>query len=312
MASPRRIVIPLPFALRSTNAWLFPGQTPALVDSGIGTPEGRAALMEGLAENGVAPGSLRLFVTHGHIDHAGNASILHRDHGVKLAAPRVEAPFIETFRRDAVKRADAFAKAMATHGAPPEAIEASRRRSTHIDTWLDDSPIEGDLADRQRLVLGDTDATAHITPGHTPGSTVFLTADNDLLSGDTLLEHITSNAIELLERDRGRYHQYLQTLDGLRRFVGCRALPGHHDPFDITDALLENHLEKHKARSRRILADLDRPKTAWQLLYDVLPHLAKDQEFLGMCEVVGHLHHLEIEGKAGELETDGVRRFVRL
>ena len=309
---PTRIVVPLPLALRSANAWLFPGRQPALVDCGVGTAEGHAALVAGLREADVDPKRLRLFVTHGHIDHAGNAAALRREHGVELAAPRVEAPFLETFRQDAVRRAAAFSRALVRHGAPPDAVTHSKERAAHMDGWMEDVPIGRELVDGEKLVLGDTDVVAHITPGHTPGSTVFLTADNDLLTGDTLLEHITSNAIELLERDKGRYARYLRTLDGLRRFVGARALPGHHDPFPLTDALLDDHLAKHEKRGRRVLEHLDRPKTAWQLLYEVLPHLAHDQQFLGMCEVVGHLHKLELDGKVRMDEgPDGVRRFSR-
>jgi glyoxylase-like metal-dependent hydrolase (beta-lactamase superfamily II) len=310
--SPLRIVVPLPLALRSANAWLFPGREPALIDSGAGTAEGHAVLMAGIREAGVDPGRLRLFVTHGHIDHAGNAAALRREHGVRLAAPPEEAPFLETFRRDAARRADAFSRALARHGAPADAIEAARGRAAHMDSWMEDVPIAQPLHDGDRLLLGDTAATAHLAPGHTPGSTVFLTSDNDLLSGDTLLEHITSNAIELLERDKGRYAQYLRTLDGLRRFVGCHVLPGHHDPFRLTDALLDSHLEKHGRRSAKVLAALDAPRPAWDLLPRVLPHLAHDQVFLGMCEVVGHLHRLELEGKVRmTVGEDGVRRFAK-
>ena len=310
-ASPVRIVVPLPLALKSANAWLFPGSQPALVDCGVGTTEGHTALMAGLREARVDPSRLRLFVTHGHIDHAGNAAALRRDHGVELQAPPAESPFVETFRRDAARRSDAFARALVRHGAPPEAVAASRARAGHMDAWMEDVPIARPLRDGERLLLGDAQVTAHITPGHTPGSTVFLTEGNHLLSGDTLLEHITSNAIELVDRDKGRYAQYLRTLDGLRRFVGAQVLPGHHDPFPLTDALLDGHLEKHNRRTAKVLAALDAPRTAWELLPRVLPHLAHDQVFLGMCEMVGHLHLLELEGKVRVHESDGVRRFGR-
>ncbi|HUR25494.1 MAG TPA: MBL fold metallo-hydrolase [Candidatus Thermoplasmatota archaeon] len=310
-APPIRIVVPLPLALKSANAWLFPGARPALVDCGVGTAEGHATLLAGLRAAKVDPARLRLFVTHGHIDHAGNAAALRRDHGVELSAPPAEAPFVETFRRDAARRSDAFARALARHGAPPEAVAASRERAGHMDAWMEDVPIAKPLRDGERLVLGDVDVTAHVTPGHTPGSTVFLTAGNHLLSGDTLLEHITSNAIELVDRDKGRYAQYLRTLEGLRRFVGAHVLPGHHDPFPLTDTLLDSHLEKHHRRTAKVLAALDAPRTAWELLPRVLPHLAHDQVFLGMCEMVGHLHLLEIDAKVRVVEVDGVRRFSR-
>ncbi|HJQ93440.1 MAG TPA: MBL fold metallo-hydrolase, partial [Candidatus Thermoplasmatota archaeon] len=90
-AAPIRIVVPLPLALKSANAWLFPGGRPALVDCGVGTGEGHAALLAGLRDARVDPARLRLFVTHGHIDHAGNAAALRRDHGVELQAPPEES-----------------------------------------------------------------------------------------------------------------------------------------------------------------------------------------------------------------------------
>ncbi|MEA3144506.1 MAG: hypothetical protein QOG31_1830 [Thermoplasmata archaeon] len=311
MESVRRIEVPLPFALQSANCWLFPGDRPALVDCGIGTPEAYAALQAGLHAAGINPGRLRLLVTHGHVDHAGNAARLRREHGVRLSAPREEAPFIETFRRDSVSRNAAFMDALLHHGVPADVAQAIGGRSESIDLHLEDTPIEAPVRDGERLVLGSLEARVRLAPGHTPGSLLLETDGNHLVSGDTLLEHITSNAIELKDDDHGRYHQYLRTLDGLRRMVGCEVLPGHHAPFRLTDALLDSHAAKHQRRRDRVLAHLDAPRTAWELLPRVLPHLAHDQTFLGMCEVVGHLHALEIDGLARRRDQDGVRRFVR-
>ncbi len=310
-APPLRIELPVDLPLRSANAWLFPGDSPVLVDSGAGTDEAYTLLRRALWDSGANLNSLRLVVTHGHVDHAGNAARLRREFGTPLWCPQVEAPFVETFRRDAPRRLEAFSRALVSHGVPPDALERSRDRGRHLDTWMEDVPIGRALADGDRIVLGGTEARVRFTPGHTPGSLCIATEDNLVLTGDTLLEHITSNAVEILDRDRGRYHQYVKTLDGLRRFVGCEALPGHHAAFRITDGLLDGHQEKHHRRSERILAALDRPKTAWQVLQEVLPHLAHGQEFLGMCEVVGHLRHLEAEGKAKESEDGGVRRFAK-
>jgi glyoxylase-like metal-dependent hydrolase (beta-lactamase superfamily II) len=311
VATPQRIVVPLPFALQSANCWLFPGAQPALVDCGIGTPEAYAALAQGLHAAKVDPARLRLLVTHGHVDHAGNAARLRREHGVRLSAPREEAPFIETFRRDSVPRNAAFQQALLDHGVPGAVAHAIGGRSQTIDLHLEDTPIEAPVRDGDRLVLGDVEARVRLAPGHTPGSILLETEDDRLVSGDTLLEHITSNAIELKDDDRGRYRQYLRTLDGLRRHVGREVLPGHHEAFRLTDALLDGHLAKHARRRDRVLEHLDAPRTAWELLPRVLPHLAHDQTFLGMCEVVGHLNALELDGLARRRDQGGVRRFVR-
>jgi len=301
----RRVEVPLPFALRTANVYLFPGGEPAMVDCGIGTPECREAVLQELGREALRSPTIHL--THGHVDHAGNAAFLCRTVGAKLAAPPQEAPFVEDFRTHAPERNEAFAHAMRLHGVPPEAATAAKVRGETIDHWHEDCPIACPLQDGQHVRLGRLHARVVLTPGHTPGSTCYLTEDGHLLTGDTLLPRITSNAVELLDEDRGRFAQYLRTLDGLRRFLGVTALPGHGDPFTLTQGVLDTHLAKHEERSRRVLEALGQPRSAYQLLPRVFPRLAQDQLFLGMCEVVGHLHRLELDGKASWRLESGVR-----
>ncbi len=106
-APPLRIELPVDLPLRSANAWLFPGDSPVLVDSGAGTDEAYTLLRRALWDSGANLNSLRLVVTHGHVDHAGNAARLRREFGTPLWCPQVEAPFVETFRRDAPRRLEA-------------------------------------------------------------------------------------------------------------------------------------------------------------------------------------------------------------
>jgi len=57
------------------SAYLFDDEEPTLVDSG--SPSGAAALLEGLGDCGVDPGSLEnLVLSHVHVDHSGAASDL--------------------------------------------------------------------------------------------------------------------------------------------------------------------------------------------------------------------------------------------
>jgi glyoxylase-like metal-dependent hydrolase (beta-lactamase superfamily II) len=309
---PARIETPLPFALRSANAWLWPGPDPLLVDCGLRTPEAWTVLDAGLRANGVDHGRglhrLRVVVTHGHPDHAGNAARLARG-GATVLALEAERPHLDGHLARQPARHRAIEAAAREHGAPDPAIAAIRARGRRMESWGEDVAVTG-LRDGQRVPLGrGGEALVLAAPGHTPGSLLLSLDDNRLVTGDTLLEHITSNAIELVDADRGRYATYLRTLGGLRRFAGCTALPGHHAPFAITEGLLDGHLAKHEARRRKVLAALDAPRTAWELLPRVLPHLAEDQTFLGLCEMVGHLHALEDDGAIRSALADGVRRF---
>lgn len=310
-----RIELPVPFPLKTVNAWLFPGDAPALLDCGIGDPRHYQSLLDSVRAAGVDLSRLTLYLTHGHVDHAGNAHRLRRDHGVPLVCPREEAPFVETFRRDEATRNDAFAHALLAHGAPAEDVARIRADSDAIDDYLEDCPIEQGLSDQARVVFGNDEVTAVRTPGHTPGSTCYLTDDNVLLSGDTLLERITSNAVELKDDDHGAYHQYVETLDSLRRFVGVECLPGHRAPFRLTDAVLDYHMHAHESRRERILGFLDAPRTAFQVFKHIFPGLNMDAGlFMGMAEVVGHLHAMELDGLVRWDATGdgGLRRFAQL
>jgi glyoxylase-like metal-dependent hydrolase (beta-lactamase superfamily II) len=304
-----RIETPLPIALRSANSWLFPGSEPAILDVGLGTPEAYEVLLRGIRDAGVDPSRLRLLVSHGHADHAGNCARLGREFGCRLTALPQESAHLESFVSGAERRYQAYGEALRAHGVPQDTISRMRRGGEKFDAWTEDVRIVTPLRDGERVVLGDTEAQIHVAPGHTRGS-MLVTNGNHLLSGDTLLEHITSNAIELADDDKGRYATYMGTLESLRRFVDCDVLPGHHDPFKLTDKLLDSHLEKHARRGERVRQALDAPRTAWELLPRVLPHMQKDQLFLGVCEMVGHLHKLELDGRVTCVETDGVRRFV--
>ena len=305
-----RIELPVPFPLGTVNAWLFAGSQPALVDCGVASSRSYQALLDGLRAAGCDPASLTLYVTHGHVDHAGNARRLRDDFGVQLLAPASEAEYIETFRRDGPRRNDEFAAALRAHGVPEDAVLRMRADSDAIDRFLEDSPIAGEPG--ARVVLGDTDAQVIATPGHTPGSTSFLLSeDNDMVTGDTLLQIITSNAVELRDADRGRYHQYLATLDGMRAFVGVTCLPGHHAPFRLTDAILDDHLGRHEKRRQVILSLLARPRTGYGLFPLVFPGLDGDPAlFMGMAEIVGHLHALEMDGLVRRQDETGIRHFV--
>ena len=68
-----RIELPLPFRLRSIRIYLVRGERGyALVDSGIDTPDSRAAFDAALAAIAVRPEDIRdVYVTHMHPDHIG-------------------------------------------------------------------------------------------------------------------------------------------------------------------------------------------------------------------------------------------------
>ena len=89
----------------------------------------------------------QIWITHGHLDHAGGAAEMKEKSGVEIIGPhRADQFWI-----------DGIPQQGQMYGLPDA-------RSFVPDRWLD----EGDM-----LTLGDTEWAVHHTPGHTPGHVIF-------------------------------------------------------------------------------------------------------------------------------------------
>src|SRR5436305_10306802 len=86
-----RLPIPIPFpeAGGPANVYVIEeeGGGFALFDAGIGTKEGRDALLGGFARLGISLGDVRrIFISHGHIDHYGYARAAQEASGAPVYA----------------------------------------------------------------------------------------------------------------------------------------------------------------------------------------------------------------------------------
>ncbi len=85
-----RVPVPVPFAEAGGPANVYvieeDGGGLALFDAGIGTREGRDALLAGFRALGRSLGEVRrIFVSHGHIDHYGYARAAQEESGAPVA-----------------------------------------------------------------------------------------------------------------------------------------------------------------------------------------------------------------------------------
>lgn len=116
-------------------------------------------ILEAVREAGAAVEAI--WLTHGHIDHAGGAADLARRLGIEVIGPHEADRFL----------LDGLAGQGARFGIDgAEAVTPDR--------WL----AEGD-----RLTLGAIDFEVRHVPGHTPGHVVYVAAASELaIVGDTL------------------------------------------------------------------------------------------------------------------------------
>lgn len=142
-----------------------------LIDTGI--KNRRKQLETALNNAGCQPGDLKLIIlTHGHVDHVGNAAYLRDKYGAKIAMHRGDV--------NMVTGGGMFADAPQSLMIKIVGFLMNITGMGDFETFTPDILFE----DNQSLQEHGLDATVLHTPGHSKGSISILTTLGDLFSGD--------------------------------------------------------------------------------------------------------------------------------
>lgn len=298
--------MPVPFAMRSVNAWLdVDGRT--LVDCGPRTDEGWAALVQGLAAHGLAPKDIdRVVLTHGHVDHYGNlARLQEANPALEAVAHAGDRDWIERYAFGREERLHAYRPALVRCGLSDGELRRLEKGYAMLTRMGEAARVHDEVRPRDTFDLAGARFEAMHVPGHSPGCVAFLDrAGGTLVSGDVLLERVTSNAVNLAHDEQDALARHRASLRGLAATKALRVLPGHRDPFDDASAVADRHLADIAARGERVHALLGRePQTVRALVAGLFRDLDVDL-FLASSELLGHLRELERAGRARE-DADG-------
>lgn len=307
----RRIALPLPFALRSVNAYVVEGQDGwAVVDCGLHTEEGERALREGLAVTGLEPRGIRdVFVTHHHPDHVGMAGWLASAGArVVMHEPEIESVRATWFPGD--ERIDATREWFLRHGMPRSAVhgmaEAWIATRERIDAL---AQVEG-AADGDAVSLAGRRFELVWTPGHTDYHAALYDAEERVLvAGDHVLPRITPN-IGLYTWSRpDPLEDFLRSLARVRKLEVRRVLPAHGEPFDDLRGRVDELLAHHEKRLDAVRNALDgAERDAYAVARRLFPTLrSAHEERFALAEVLAHLRYLERRGLVREIESEPVR-----
>lgn len=318
-----QISLPTPWpAVGPVHVYLVRQDPVTLIDTGLHTPESRAALIEGLAQLGLQVRDIkRILLTHAHLDHFGQAAWLMAESGASVylhpdEVGKAETPAWWQEGRDRIMReAGVEAETMAL-------IErywrAGRKAALELPSWLP-------LADGEGFAFAAGELRAVHLPGHALGHTGFYEeASRRLIGGDHLLEKVTPNPV--LEPVRPGHPaavphdpiraltlgQFLHALEQVSALEVSEVLPGHGPVIQDHKAVAATYLAKHQRRLTMLRDRLGAGRTAWELTREIYPRVQGFDLFLALSEVLAHLDVLVVEGRAQFQQSDGLSRYLSL
>jgi glyoxylase-like metal-dependent hydrolase (beta-lactamase superfamily II) len=293
----------------SVNSWLLLGEPLTLVDCGPHTDEAWAELRAGVEATGRRLEEVRqLVLTHPHPDHAGLSERVRRASGCAVYAHRADHRRLLDRPGAWQEIADFIVEVCRRAGAPEGHREAVAAGLEGFRSYAEPLSAVEALGDGEVLPAGGAAWLVLHTPGHARGALCLWEGrERVLASGDTLLAHISSNA--LLEPDPLGFRQrtlllYRESLQRLAALRPRRVAPGHGDPVEEeVEGLIEGRLAFYERRAQRIKGLLaEGLRTPWDVAARLFPGVSPDSAFLAVSEVVGHL---DLLAERGEIAFEG-------
>ena len=191
----KAVIAPVtPLQQNCTIVWCVKTMKAAVIDPGGEVPRLLAAIEnQGLTLE-------KIWITHGHLDHAGGTAALKAATGVPIEGPHRDDQFWIDQIEDSGRR----------YGMPDA-------RSFTPDRWLEDGDV---------VTLGETQFEVFHTPGHTPGHIVFFHREAQFAQvGDVLFQ----GSIGRTDFPRGDFNQLIASITGKLWPLGdsVRFVPGH-------------------------------------------------------------------------------------
>jgi glyoxylase-like metal-dependent hydrolase (beta-lactamase superfamily II) len=317
------VAIPMPDVSGLITANLYAvGRGPiTLIDTGLKRPGTLEYVQRELARAGLGIEDVRrIIITHGHMDHFGLAASIRKlvGHPIECFVHRQDKWQISSENFGKEMWSKEAADLMATAGMPEEEMAKVRKRFS-LFRELGDPLDSVSIVRHGDEFIGDGYNLKVIhTPGHTPGSCCLYESRNKvLLSGDTIIKHITPNPLVAVKRDSQddpnyqSLREYLNSLDKLSSLDVQFVFPGHGEYIEDLPGIISTYKVHHRERMEMVWKALSKKvRPLNQMIDDVFPFVPEGEAFLAISEILVHLEMLIDEGRA-ELVDPGPPAIYR-
>ncbi len=293
-----RLTLPLPTGPRHVHCYLLRGDDGwTLVDTGLGlTGTPWDEIVAGLD----AP-VVRIFVTHMHPDHVGDAAAAAAATGAPVFQGRLDYAQCKRVwgSGDWPRRiADWFLLQGVPEPVAEELLESGHVFADFVRFAWNPHPVEpGDELAGWRVVA---------TPGHADGHLCLLRGDGVLIAGDHLLTPITP-AIGLYPESRpDPLGDYVASLALVEELAPRVAYSGHGRAVEAPAERAREIVAHHERRLGETEAALDaEPRGGFELSHALFGReLPPIQRRFAVAETLSHLERLVVLGRAARHEDD--------
>ena len=306
--------LPTRLPIGTVNVYVFTDEPVTMIDTGPNCPECFDGLRTQLKGFGLAPSDVEtVILTHGHVDHHGLAETIRKESGADVLVPEADRAMVERYRETFAERKARFESEAIRAGAPQATVDLVMGFFDYLVTMGEPVRIAGAIREGDTIPAGNTVLKAVHTPGHSSGSTCYLSAEGELFAGDTLLKDMTPNAAfgAADERSVG-LTDHVASLRRVRTLNPKVVHPGHRTSLEDVGAYVRFSLDQYRTRQEAILQLLQvGAATPFELVDRLFGSLPIEEIFLGLAEVLGHIEVLALEGVIQADRTDDVT-VVRL
>lgn len=305
------ITLPMEFRLNHVHVYaLVHNKEVALFDTGLNSGDSLEVLENDLASIGQSLKTVRcIYLTHVHMDHCGTAGLIKEKSGATIHLSSIAEESMLNYSNDDLwmRRMKEF---YLTHGLPGREIDDLIVLFSSMPNIITEFKADDYLQPNEIRQFGPWQFEAILTPGHTNGHVCYYFRRNGfLLSGDTILPHITPNlSPELFDENFRPLASFLESLNTLASLPLENIYPGHGNALGNVQARV-NELRRHHAERTQLTLNClgAAPKTTLQIALEVFGSDLPDfDRFLALNETYVHLLELKHKGIIEEKRSGNV------